>query len=109
MNDRELLEMAAKAAGYEVEFDHKGIAHIHEGSGNQSWSQWNPLDDDGDCARLESAVGIDVAWRGLFVVAEMKDRIFHSYEFFKDYDGDKNRARRYASTKCAAEIGRNMK
>lgn len=115
MNDREMLEFAAKAAGYEFdEHVKKGGCWIYEttsplnSDGEHPIYFFNPLDDDGDCARLEAAIGIDVAWRGLFVVAEMKNRIFHSYEFFKDYNGDKNRARRYASTKCAAEIGRNM-
>lgn len=36
MTDRELLEMAAKAAKYEIEVDHHGVIHHHEGSGPQS-------------------------------------------------------------------------
>ena len=60
MNDRELLELAAKAASYEVEIDHREIAHIHLGAGPQSWSEWNPLTDDGDAFRLAVELGIRI-------------------------------------------------
>lgn len=59
MTPREMLELAAEAAGYEVEIDHNGIFHLHDGAGNQSWSVWNPLYDDGDALRL--AVKLDLA------------------------------------------------
>lgn len=60
MKDRELLELAAKAAGYEVEFDYAGVAHNHEGSGATSWAQWNPLTDDGDALRLAVKLRIPI-------------------------------------------------
>jgi hypothetical protein len=45
MNDRELLEFAAKAAGIDVHTieDADGVVH---------WDGWNPLTDDGDALRL---------------------------------------------------------
>jgi hypothetical protein len=62
--DRELLELAARAAGI-----------AHEGYGEQSdmWppfflrlptepDYWNPLLDDGDCFRLMVQLGIDVGF-----------------------------------------------
>lgn len=56
MNDRELLEMAAKAAGYEW----RGISSTgkpmlqHPPTGEQFYAptEWNPLADDGDALRL---------------------------------------------------------
>lgn len=46
MGDRELLELVAKAAGYEISGWHKnGYAITEEGG-------WNPLTDDGDALRL---------------------------------------------------------
>ena len=73
MNDKELLELAAKAAGIEIEFDEAG-SPFHKGA--VGWSYWNPLTDDGDryrlIRRLEMAVnfkyqyaeyeGICVCW-----------------------------------------------
>lgn len=60
MTDRELLELAAKAAG----FLHP--AYMQRGSGvvgiNQGPSSalWNPLTDDGDAFRLALKLGITV-------------------------------------------------
>lgn len=56
MDDRQILEMAAKAAGFDFEWrnnpDECGLpcmAHVHNGV-FQEW--WRPLDDDGDALRL---------------------------------------------------------
>lgn len=53
-NDRELLELAAKAAGYEVRpyMWHKGTQFEHAGFCLDSDNEWNPLEDDGDALRL---------------------------------------------------------
>lgn len=48
MTDRELLELAAKAAGYEFGWIHDG-PRIKCAEG---WTPWNPLTDDGDAFRL---------------------------------------------------------
>lgn len=57
MTDRELLELAAKAAGYQIE-DREGgaLAIVRDGR----WWLWNPLTDDGDVFRL--AVTCDIAF-----------------------------------------------
>lgn len=48
--DRELLEAAAKAAGYRIMgFDDSGVCWIKAHMGS---SAWNPLADDGDALRL---------------------------------------------------------
>jgi hypothetical protein len=59
MNDRDLLEAAARAAGIDIkcfvdqvtDYDspHYGISAIQLGS---TWNTWNPLEDDGDALRL---------------------------------------------------------
>lgn len=62
--DRELMELAAKAAGIQV---HRGIQHQSEmlfrsiGSvdGRFSGIEWDPLDDDSDALQL--AVTLDIA------------------------------------------------
>ena len=54
MTDRELLELAAKAAGYEYA-KHGGYIVVDGIPGN-----WNPLTDDGDALRLAVALRIDL-------------------------------------------------
>lgn len=67
---------------------------------------WNPLRDDGDCARLESACEINVTW-SMYCVESVCEDVIVAEEFAK-YGGDKNKARRYASTRVAAELGSAM-
>lgn len=59
-SDRELLELAAKAAGYDVETD----AHIPSGglwlSELDGDKPWSPLFDDGDAMRLAMKLGMTV-------------------------------------------------
>jgi hypothetical protein len=66
MNDRDLLEAAAKAAGIDIkcfvdqvtDYDspHYGIHAIQRGN---TWETWNPLENDGDALRLAVALRID--------------------------------------------------
>ena len=59
MTDRELLESAAKAAGYEFDScEPFEIAHEHKGGTN--WNEWNPLVDDGDALRLAVKLGLNI-------------------------------------------------
>lgn len=50
MTDQELLELAAKAAGYKV-YGNGKLFRIWKDS-NVEWVDWNPLEDDGDALRL---------------------------------------------------------
>lgn len=65
MTDRELLELAAKAAGYRKYYPEymgrKSFVTIEERFHNDDWRKsgtsittmdWNPLEDDGDALRL---------------------------------------------------------
>lgn len=98
-NDRELLELAAKAAGYEHRYD-DGTHYIKDAG---LWVIWNPRDDDGDALRL----AIDL---GLWVY-------FGKYGTSVDFNGhlttetgrDKHAVARRAIVRAAAEIGRNTK
>lgn len=104
MIEREQLELAAKACGLiPAEFD--GNADFMFGV--LSW--FKPHLDDGDCARMEAALGITVEWYDEQCVA-MVDQVNYcspmKSTFYKDHAGDKNAARRAASVAVAAEIGR---
>ena len=71
----------------------------------KSGIHWNPLTDDGDVARLEAVCEIDVLWCIDYVSSIPQDSRGRSRESFADHGGDKQKARRYASTRAAAAIG----
>lgn len=52
MEDRELLEMAAKAIGLKLRYNYLG--------GRDANQPWNPLEDDGDALRLAHALGMQL-------------------------------------------------
>lgn len=61
-NDRELIELAAKAAGYgELRF-------LDDSSIIVNGRRWNPLADDGDALRL--AVKLDISTYQLFAMVQ---------------------------------------
>ena len=87
MADRELLELAAKAAGIEVlvSFDRA----------RRDWS-WNPLDDDGAALRLAVQLGLlGAPFMALAWIEALGD-------------SDSYAATRRAIVRAAAEIGRGM-
>lgn len=105
--DRELLELAAKAAGYELD----GLAsnYIAQGVGPDDWivinergghSVWNPLANDGDALRLAVKLGIYVGTRTAEVWRDGKEIV----NIFDD-DGDDEQGTRRAIVRAAAEIG----
>ena len=95
MTDREMLELAAKAADLHVKVasnSGRGLK-VH---GNCSW--WNPLTDDGDAFRLMVALRL---WRD--------DPDICCVERVEDHNGDELSATRKAIVRAAAEIGKKMK
>ena len=56
MNDKELLELAAKADGHMVEFDNELMLTYGKYCGTKFL--WNPLYNDGDAFRLAVKLGI---------------------------------------------------
>lgn len=59
MNDRELLELAAKAAGYAVVFN-GDYCPKWKPSAKTGRIFWNPLTDDGDALRLAVKLSINM-------------------------------------------------
>ena len=106
--EREQLELAAKACW--IEIDHwRGdmpMVNICEHDASE-YQAWNPLHDDGDCARMEASLGIDVKWYKSGVIAHIRDTGIQS-EVFINHASDKNAARRAASVAVAVEIWRLM-
>ena len=105
MNDKELLEMAAKAVvrpgHYANEFYMLGW-HLN----------WNSLTDDGDALRLAVAIGLTVGPESPDVIGKSLCRVswLNKTHSLGDYgSGDKMAATRRAITRAAAEIGLSMK
>lgn len=97
MTGRELLELAAKAAGYE-----------RNSAGPIGPCEWNPLEDDGDALRLAVCLNIRIGFRPACYADTPSGIRFYGREFSSDGD-DKNARTRRAIVRAAAEIGRNMK
>ena len=60
MNDRELLEAAAKAAGLKFNFDISGPYLEASDKDGALFKEWNPLTDDGDALRLAVKLGLAI-------------------------------------------------
>jgi len=111
--NRELLELAAfalglKKAAYYFFKPHDGwpaaecITHFEDGEpGVKSWA---PLSDDGQCARMESNLLINVRWELEYVIASDAG-CFKCRELYKKHGGNRAKARRRASVRVAAKIG----
>lgn len=103
-SDRELLELAAKAARLDfVPSDHgltgyiKGVLH----------KPWNPLMDDGALLRLVIACSIDLRFDDIERVVEARHQ-HTTYGEHEEYGSDKNAATRRAGVRAAAAIGEKM-
>ena len=103
MIDRELLELAAKAAGIKASVV-GSIFWIPEGEEMQR--PWSPLTDDGDALRLAVKLSIDV----LTPYDDNKSGVFYGTEELWEYaSSDPYAATRRAIVRAAAEIGKGMK
>jgi hypothetical protein len=107
MTDRELLELAAKAAGYGegVYISDSVLSPLLILGEYPNDFSWMPLTDDGDCARLEVACELNVNIGDLGVLSEHSEGMA-CFERYTDHDNDRNKTRRYASVGAAAEIAK---
>lgn len=109
MTDRQLLELAAKAAGiHGIEVD----SGINIGS-NAVPIIWNPLTDDGDALRLAVKLNMIVDCTTFSAMDGKKSgRGVHDWhsadELLGDDDVGNDAAIRLAIVRAAAEIGRSM-
>lgn len=105
--NRELLLMAAKASGFKCphgRYDFQFGMEVMRPS--SAPFRWNPLNDDGDEARLEAKLRLRVIWYGNCVSVGHDGS--GAIEFFQDHGGDEQAARRYAGVRAAAAIGSAM-
>lgn len=122
MNDKELLELAAKAAGYEIVGDadsmvvqhNRGMGAFVVRNDRGGDSIWNPLTDDGDALRLAVNLGLDILVDDNTIEVNATR---HSFEegtetvapwAWEALGDDPYAATRRAIVRAAAEIGRRM-
>ena len=110
MTDRELLELAAKAAGIEVHWqDEKAADFDAEYLGMRAVNRerlneyWNPLTDDGDAFRLMVKLELIVDTNGMHVKVGFPYEAPLAYEKIGVGD-DPDAATRRAIVKAAAKI-----
>jgi hypothetical protein len=118
MTDRELLELAAKAAGivgsWEVDASSvQGREYFNVPYDNHnmlSGFEWNPLRDDCDALRLAVKLAIDIEWRPDGRIAAYRHANANGYCFtaFESSREDRAAAARRAIVRAAAEIGKAM-
>jgi len=104
MNDRELLELAAKAAGVDFYTPEGGdTPWCGRGFYLRGCAVWNPLEDDGDALRLAVFLFRDIHfWY-------FENSVSVGNELRVACGDDPCAATRRAIVRAAAEIGRNMK
>lgn len=117
MTDRELLELAAKAAGIVNYTFHDGVFQpkclfVETGSrrGDQGY-YWSPLTDDGDALRLAVKLAITIGPESPDLIGKSLCRASwnnRSSSLGEYGDGDIYAATRRAIVRAAAEIGRVM-
>lgn len=108
--DRELLELAAKAAGLRVCWhgDETYARHIDRTDPPRIY--WNPLTDDGDALRLAVKLQLRVIPpEDEFGLDRASVRINGRSKLVDSYDSDPYAATRRAIVRAAAEIGRAMR
>ena len=107
MNDRELLELAAKAAGVKIvpctcSYEEWPFKYA-DGQGRRG--HWNPLVNDGDALRLATKLRISLHWCSTGRVYAYADGDTEEIESTRE---DPDSSVRSAIVRAAAEIGEAM-
>ena len=119
MTDREMLELAARAAGYDFgEYGGRPARQVTTKIG-AAWIYWDPLTDDGDALRLAVKLGMHLTQYPIYdepkhsAIAKKSNRLLDGHCVdtcvgIEVYDSDPYAATRRAIVRAAAEIGRQM-
>lgn len=108
MTDKELLEKAAKAAGYD-EWDFlasDGYMNVYDDEGHQE--AWNPLTDDGDALRLAVKLNIVIWEYSQYDRAMAEVRYGDARGEYWEIGDDPYAATRRAIVRAAAAIGEQL-
>ena len=110
MTDRELLELAAKAAGYEFFIARPKTHGSYREMILADGVEWNPLTDDGDALRLAVKLGmcVDCVLGANVVTCHVPNHKRLTNIGIDITDDDPYAATRRAIVRAAAEIGMAM-
>jgi len=112
VTDRELLELAAKAAGINAKWFATNGCFMRTQSG-QGLVRWNPLTDDRDALRLAVKIGMLDNFGCALYLADKDDTttVFSAegISMREDSFKDPYSATRRSIVRAAAEIGKRMK
>ena len=111
--DRELLELAAKAAGIPIvacTCRDKRWPFAHNEAVSGKYGHWNPLESDGDALRLAVRLKIDIEWQATNPFPEPRVEAYQrndegAYFCADEHEDDYRRA----IVRAAAAIGKAMK
>jgi hypothetical protein len=106
MTDQELLELAAKAAGY-LSWTPRGSGlFIDTDPSRGTGFYWNPLTDDGDALRLAVKLGLRIEINTQVLGDTLVSSEF--YDHVECHKSDPYAATRRAIVRAAAEIGKSV-
>jgi len=121
MSDKEMFELAAKAAGIALEFRvliwsdgteypcYEDKDSVSEAANCVPVIRWNPLTDDGDALRLAVKLYFKIVHDGEMQRVECHYSENENDWLTEDWKDDPQSATRRAIVRAAAEIGRVMK
>jgi len=112
MTDRELLELAAKAAGYGFQYSDDGRLFV-SGIDGIGLKEWSPLKNDGDALRLAVKLGFVVSVNRCcekITIETGSDDDIHFYIENYEFENEDSHlsATRRAIVSAAAEIGKSI-
>lgn len=110
MTDKEMLELAAKAAGVDGEYVENSPLNGAYRTGIYDRfldHEWNPLTDDGDALRLAVKLEMVVDTIELILIGSPPS-VCVGIDFDEQYTCPESAVRR-AIVRAAAEVGKNMK
>jgi hypothetical protein len=102
MSDREMLELAAKAAGIDVRWYQGDCLRVADKC-NGFAGKWNPLTSDGDALRLAVTCGLVVDCS-----RPSAGEPYKQHAIWRDETMSNAELTRRAIVRAAAEIGRRM-
>lgn len=108
MTDKEMLELAAKAARYTIHIDvvEGGVLFQKDSDDGRSDYSWNPVKDDGDAFRLMTRLKFSIDRWNLYVNISIGGDFIYRMMF--DGTLEEDEFIRLAIVMAAAEIGKGM-
>jgi hypothetical protein len=106
MTDNELLQLSAKAMGFELEYRCGSDAFYYDDP-DSGREQWHPIGDDGQAVRLAVVLQLSIIWFTSLHYVSVDRRGFGENIGWVD-DASRGGALRRAITVVAAQIGSTL-